>query len=100
MYVKNIHFLIVNLKIRESQMKKISKRFDEIWRKAEKRNNTEGMRFHKIYSQNKRYITMGVYDSVSKKYSTFDTINLIGNFRYNTQTVPAEFDEMEKIVTG
>lgn len=81
-------------------MKKINKKFDEIWRKAEQRNSKEGNRFHKIYEQNKRYITFGVYDSVTKKYSLFNTINFIGNFRYNTHTVPSEFNYMEEIVSA
>jgi len=81
-------------------MKVISKKFEEIWSKADKRNREEGFRFHRIYSQNKRYITMGVYDSVTKRYALFDTINLIGNFRYNAQTVPPEMAEIESLVTG
>lgn len=79
-------------------MKVISKKFDDIWKKAERRNREEGNRFFKIYSQQKRYITMGIYDSKTSKYVLFDTINLIGNFRYNTRTVPQEFNEMDRLV--
>lgn len=79
-------------------MKIISKKFDEIWSKAEQRNRKEGFRFHKIYSQNKRYITMGIYDTSTNKYSIFESINLIGNFRYNAQVVPPELYEMQEIV--
>lgn len=81
-------------------MKVISKKFEEIWKKAEKRNREEGFRFHRIFQQNKRYITMGVYDSKTSKYEIFDTINLIGNYRYNAQSVPAEFTAMEQIVNS
>ena len=79
-------------------MRKIVKRFDEIWARAEERNRVEGQKFIKIYEQRKRHVTMGVYDGLSKKFCYFDTINLIGNFRYNPKDVPAEFEEMAKIV--
>ena len=82
-------------------MRNLIKRFDEIWSKADRRNKDEGHRFYKIFETNQRYITMGVYDSKTKKYSTFDTINLSGNFRYNIKAdPPQEFDDMEKIVAG
>lgn len=81
-------------------MKVISKKFEEVWKKAEKRNREEGFRFHRIFQQNKRYITMGIYDAETKKYALFETINLIGNFRYSAQVVPPELEEMEQIVTA
>lgn len=83
-------------------MRKIEKKFEEIWTKAEERNKKEGNRFYRIHSlsgSDRRYITMGIYDSKTKKYSTFDTINLIGNFRYNAQVVPPEINEMDRIVS-
>lgn len=80
-------------------MRKIAKRFDEIWTKAELRNQTEKDRFIKVFEHSKRYITMGVYDSVTKRYALFDTINLVGNFRYNPNTVPQELNEMDRIVS-
>jgi|SRR5210317_1433180 len=89
--------------------------FEEIWAKAEKRNVEYGAvkgfdvsaspRFHRIHTKSKaegeknnRYITLGIYDSVNKKYALFDTINLSGNFRYNSNTVPPEFAEMRRLV--
>jgi hypothetical protein len=41
---------------------------------------------------------MGLYDSVTKKYVLFDTINLTGNFRYNNNILPNEFAEMENMI--
>lgn len=80
-------------------MRKIQKKFDEICKRADERNRREGMRFYKIFQTDKRYITFGIYDSKTKKWCTFDTINLIGNFRYNVkESVPSEFYEMSKIV--
>ena len=80
-------------------MRKISKRFEEICAKAEKRNEKEPGRFYRLFDQSKRYQTMGVYDSVTKKFVLFDTINLVGNFRYPGMNVPPEFDEMEALVS-
>lgn len=90
-------------------MRKIAKRFNEIWADAEKRNEKEGpvngfdpesgARFQKIYEQRKRYVTMGIYDSLTKQYAIFDTINLVGNYRYDPQVVPPEIDEMARIVS-
>lgn len=87
----------INLK-RYVTMRKIAKKFDEIWTKAELRNQSERDRFFKIFSQEKRYITMGIYDSYTKKYCLFDTINLVGNFRYSNDT-PPELNEMLKMVS-
>lgn len=84
-------------------MKKLTKKFDEIWGAAEKKNKTADswQRFCKIYSNKKRYITMGLYDTYTKKYVLFDTINLVGNFRYQTlKDFPPEFKEMEKMVAN
>lgn len=95
---------------------KLSKQFDEIWKKAEKRNAELGAtygfdaakspRFHKISSgslfndSNNRFVTMGIYDSEKKKYALFDTINLSGNYRYNKNSEPAEFAEMLKLINS
>lgn len=82
-------------------MRNLVKRFDQIWSKADQRNKQEGHRFFKIFETNNRYITMGVYDSKTKQYSTFDTINLSGNFRYNIKSEPPqEFDDMNCIVSS
>ena len=82
-------------------MRKIIKAFEDIWNLAESRNRAEGRhRFHQINSPstNRKFVTLGIYDSVNKKYCLFDTINLVGNFRYNHREVPEEFQEMERLV--
>lgn len=83
---------------RYDTMRKIARKFEEIWAKAEERNGQYGQRYFKCYNQYKRYVSMGIYDSETKKYVLFDTINLAGNFRYNSKEVPAEFNEMEKLI--
>ena len=80
-------------------MRKLNKVFDDIWSKAEKRNRQEGKNFHKVFQQRGRYVTYGIYCGQTKKYALFDTINLTGNFRYNTRAVPSEFAEMEELVS-
>lgn len=79
-------------------MRKIAKRFEEIWAKAEERNGRGPQRYFKLWDTKKRYVTMGIYDSETKKYCIFDTVNLAGNYRYNSKDVPAEFDEMESMI--
>lgn len=86
-------------------MRKIMKQYKAVWKKAEERNKTEPHRFHQIYEQraskkdpDKRYVEFGIYDSVSKKYVIFDTIQLVANFRYNSKSVPSELHEMERMV--
>jgi len=79
-------------------MRKITKKFDEVWSQADQINKQQGFRFCKIFEIRDRYITMGIYDTRSKKYCLFDTINFSGNFRYNTKTIPDELYEMEKLV--
>lgn len=80
-------------------MRKLAKVFDEIWSKAEKRNR-QGARFQRIVSQRGKYVTYGIYCGNTKKYVLFDTINLIGNFRYNARAVPDEFSEMDQLVSN
>lgn len=80
-------------------MRKISKKFDEIWSQADRRNKAEGTRFFRMFDQYKRYVVMGIYDSKTKRWATFDTINLIGNFRYNIKgDMPPEFREMQNLI--
>jgi len=90
---------------------KLSKQFDDIWALAKKRNEEQGAvygfevdkspRFHKIFKDNNnRFVVMGIYDSVKKKYSLFDTINLSGNYRYNKNQEPKEFRDMIKLING
>jgi hypothetical protein len=80
-------------------MRKIAQKFDEICAKAEAFNKEKKTdRFYKIYEQRKRFVTLGLYDSVTKKYALFDTVNLTGNFRYDNHTVPQELYDMERLV--
>lgn len=84
---------------RISKMRHLTNVFNDIWALAEERNR-EGAKFYKIYESKKRYVTFGIYDSVTKRYCLFNTINLVGNFRYNSKVVPPEFAEMRSLVTG
>lgn len=79
-------------------MRKVAKKFEEIWTKAEKRNEHEKGRFVKLLNQEGRYMSMGIYDTVDKKYCIFNTINLIGNYRYDNRISPPEFDEMVEML--
>ena len=80
-------------------MRHLSNVFNDIWTQAEERNR-EGSGFIKIYESRKRYVTFGIYDSKSKRYCMFNTINLVGNFRYNPKVVPPEFAEMRRMVNS
>ena len=80
-------------------MRHLSNVFNDIWAHPEERNRN-GASFFKIYESKKRYVTFGIYDAKAKKYCLFNTINLVGNFRYNSKVVPPEFAEMRKMVTG
>ena len=92
---------------------KFVQEFDKIWEQANNRNKELGAvygfdvgsspRFHRIFSKyngekGNTYITMGIYDSESKKHVLFDSINLSGNFRYNSKTLPKEFNEMISLI--
>lgn len=83
-------------------MRKIIKRFEEICSLAEARNKEEGRhRFIQMTNvDDNKYMSMGIYDSVKKKYCLFDTINLAGNFRYSHKVMPEEFTEMERMIKG
>ena len=81
-------------------MRHLTSVFNDIWTLAEERNRREGKSFIKIYESKKRYVTFGIYDSITKKYCLFNTINLVGNFRYNSKVVPPEFAEMRRLVSG
>jgi hypothetical protein len=81
-------------------MRKIIKKFNEIWESADAHNRGfRQNRFIKIFEQKQRFMTVGIYDSRTKKYCLFDTINLTGNFRYNNADIPAELNEMEQMVS-
>jgi hypothetical protein len=80
-------------------MRIIIQKFEEIWQRAERFNKERRTeRFFKIYEQRKKYLTIGLYDSQTKKYALFDTVNLTGNFRYDNNVVPEEVLDMGKIV--
>jgi hypothetical protein len=78
---------------------RLSKKFDEICASAEKYNKENRTdRFLRMFDQSKKFVSMGLYDSVTKKYVVFDTINLTGNFRYSNNVLPNEFIEMENMI--
>ena len=80
-------------------MFKLNREFDLLWSKAVKINErSNGQRFHRIFQQSKRFVTVGLYDSVSKRYALFDTVNFAGNYRYDKNIKPDEFRVMEKMV--
>lgn len=104
-------------KVEQMRKVKIVESFDNIWAKAEKRNAELGAvtgfdvasspRFHRIFEKRaptsdkgSRYLVMGIYDSVTKKYALFDSINLSGNFRYNNRAEPPEFKQMLKLINS
>lgn len=80
-------------------MRRLAKRFGEICTLAEKFNAEKRQnRFQKMYNQDKRFVSFGIYDTVTKQYVLFDTVNLTGNFRYSNNTAPPELDEMENLI--
>lgn len=82
-------------------MSKFLKKFEEICANADKFNTEHKTdRFHKIFEQRKKFVTVGLYDSVTKKYALFDSVNLVGNFRYNNNSIPNELFEMDRMVTS
>ena len=82
-------------------MFKLNKEFDNIWEKAENSNAAyKKPRFLKIFQQTKRFVTVGIYDSQTFRYELFDSINFAGNFRYNKNRRPPEFDRMEDLIKG
>jgi hypothetical protein len=80
-------------------MFKLTREFDSIWADAQKVNEkSEGQRFYKIFQQTKRFVTIGLYDSVTKQYELFDTVNFAGNFRYDKNEKPVELVTMANMV--
>jgi len=80
-------------------MFKLNREFDQLWSQAVKVNETQGRhRFHRIFQQSKRFVTVGIYDSVTKQYALFDSVNFAGNYRYDKNIKPDEFIVMEKMV--
>jgi hypothetical protein len=80
-------------------MFKLNREFDQLWGRAQKVNESVGSnRFQRIFHQQKRFVTVGLYDSVTKQYELFDSVNFAGNFRYDKNTKPVEFALMEKMV--
>jgi|TARA_B110000240_G_scaffold174907_1_gene201732 hypothetical protein len=80
-------------------MFKLNREFDQLWSKAVKANEKAGgHRFHRIFQQTKRFVTVGIYDSGTKQYALFDSVNFAGNYRYDKNIKPDEFIIMEKMV--
>jgi len=60
-------------------MFKLNREFDQLWSQAVKINEKQGHhRFHRIFQQSKRFVTVGLYDSVTKQYALFDSVNFAG----------------------
>lgn len=83
------------------------KQYNTIWQKAQARNEAEGERFFQIYESmdgiddpRKKYMVFGIYDSLTHKYATFDTIELVANFRRKGRSHIAEIKEMRDIVSA
>lgn len=82
-------------------MRKLEKQFEDIWAKAEEANKRQpGQRFFKMLDVKRKYPVMGIFDSDTKRYVLFDSINLVGNFRYNSKETPPEFVEMLEMVSA
>lgn len=82
-------------------MRKALKAFSAIDKQIIERNKElRRQRFFKCQDtdDNGRIISFGVYDSDTKKYVVFETINFSGNFRYDSQSIPPEVTEMEQLV--
>lgn len=80
-------------------MFKLNKEFEQISNMAVAANTRIAKpRFHTIFHQNKRFVTVGLYDSVTKTYELFDSINFAGNFRYDKNQKPVEFTRMEQML--
>ena len=82
-------------------MRKTLKAFSAIDKRIIERNKElRRQRFHKCQDtdHNGRIISFGVYDSDTKKYVIFETVNFSGNFRYDAQSVPGEVKEMERLI--
>lgn len=79
-------------------MRRLTKKFKEIWAVAEERNKHDSNRFIQIYETKRGFTEMGIYDYKTKKFVIFNTVNLVGNFRYDSAEMPQEFSEMENLV--
>ena len=81
-------------------MRKIVKSFDTVWAKAEVINKRNSNRFVRCFDSRGKYLSFGIYDTVTKQFALFDTINLTGNFRYNASDVIPELVQMEKMISN
>ena len=82
-------------------MKKISRTFEYIWKDAQAINDRTSIvkqRFFKIHTIKKKHVTIGLYDYLTKKWSTFDSINLSGNYRYANKDRIPEINEMKAMI--
>lgn len=79
---------------------RIIRRFDQIWRRADKVNREEGWptspRFHRLWHEESgRLHSVGIYDFHTKKHVIFEMINTVGN-----KDMPAELREMDQMVSN
>jgi hypothetical protein len=80
-------------------MFKLNKEFEQISNLATTVNSRLNKpRFHTIFHQNKRFVTVGLYDALTKQYELFDSINFAGNYRYDKNVKPVEFFRMESML--
>ena len=80
-------------------MFRIKNDFDRICVLADSANNSlNRKRFITMSNSHRKYATYGVYDTVSKRYVLFDTIMFSGHYKYNKNTRPPEFNEMEQLI--
>jgi hypothetical protein len=82
-------------------MFKIKNEFDRLGLLADAVNKKiNNKRFILSQSANKRYMSYCLYDYVTKNYVVFNTIMFSGHYQYNKNVVPAEFVEMENLLTN
>ena len=80
-------------------MFKLNKEYEALVEQVNAVNRKVGEnRFYPMFNQSKRFITVGLYDSKTKKYELFDSVNFAGNFRYDKAIRPPEFVRMENML--
>ena len=80
-------------------MFKLNKEYETLVEQVNLVNKRLGMvRFYPMFNQTKRFVTVGLYDSKTKQYELFDSVNFAGNFRYDKNTKPSEFFRMEAML--
>jgi hypothetical protein len=80
-------------------MFKLTKEFEQLTQRANGINARLGKtRFYTIFQPNKRFVTVGLYDTATKEFELFDSINFAGNHRYDKNIKPDEFIRMEQMI--